>query len=109
VQPGREPRDVGAELGGGVQAIGVIEQIGERSLAAALIRCEPAERPEVGVRVDGDRAQLEVAGEQVAHDERARGLPDTALRTDQRDGVRSRDTGLGTDPPLELGLVALTA
>jgi hypothetical protein len=42
----------------------VLEEIGERSLRAALIRRQPRERAEVGVGVDGDRAQLEMRREQ---------------------------------------------
>ena len=66
VQPGRQPGDVGRELGGGVEAIGVVEQVGERALRAPSVGRQARERAEVGVGVDGDRPQLEVAREQVA-------------------------------------------
>ena len=107
MQPGWQAGDVGGELGGGVEPVGVLEQVGERARRSASVGREPGERAEVGVGVDSDRAKLEVGGEQVARDERAGGLADAAFRADQRDRVRSRDARLGADPPLEFGLVAL--
>lgn len=53
VQPARQARDEGPELGGGLETVGVLEEIDERSLRAALIRRQARERAEVGVGVNG--------------------------------------------------------
>jgi hypothetical protein len=74
--------------------------------ALASVGREVGERPEVGVEVDGERAQPEMAGEDVAGEEGARRLAAPALRRQRGDNVRPRHAGEATQARLELCLLA---
>src|SRR5437667_27583 len=107
MQSRRLARHVRVELGGGAETVGVLEEIRERALRPALVGRQPSESPEVRVGVDRNYPELQVRGEQVSDQERARRLAHPALWTDERHNVRARDARLLPDSTLDLGLVAV--
>ena len=109
VQPGRQLRDVRAELRGGEEPVDVGQEIVDPALGTPAFGHDVGERPEAGTDVDGDGAQLEVAGENRARGECASRLADAAGRAHEGDDVRLGHAWMREQPCLELRLFALRA
>src|SRR4051794_7140955 len=77
--------------------------------ARARSGARSGEGPEVAVQVHGERAQPQVAGEDVAGEEGARRLAAAALRRKRGDDVRARDPRQAPQAGLEVRLLALAS
>jgi hypothetical protein len=106
-RPPRQRGHVGAQLGGGFDPLDVGEQVSERAPRAQPVGGDRGERAEVGVGVDGDRAEPQPVREQVADHEGAGRLADAALGGDHRGDVGPADRWLLAEQPFELRLLAL--
>src|SRR4051812_26811424 len=102
-----QPRDVRPQLAGGGDALLVAHQVDERERSPTAIGREVGEGPEVRVEVDGERAQPQVAGEDVAGEERTGRLAAAALRGEGGDDVGPRDAWQASQTGLEVRLLAL--
>ena len=81
-------------MSGGLDPLDVGQQVRQRPLAAQPVGRERRQGAEVGVGVDGDRAQSEPVGEQRSDDEGAGRLAHAALGADDRHHVGAAHLGL---------------